>query len=268
MGKRKLETSECCDPFESGRRIHKSNKKKISSVKKISPTLLKSFQEYFPELELHSQSLICLYCRFLANNKIKDLQAKNDQDDEMDDADNDKMLEDDTMMSISVSVVPELSDMNEKQDVEENASSYTVQSCTTGPSPTEVQVADLNYHFHSLLKTPIRIAHKTQPRRIQKKWKEVNKSMKKKFGRFTGRPLPKESCNHCDDLLTDLVKKFESLDLKKDKYLCLTSVPRRFGESEIIKKIEKVAPFIKRSIHILVKLKIGFKTFTFFYCSN
>ncbi len=153
MGKRKLETSECCDSFESGRRIHKSNKKKISSVKKISPTLLKSFQEYFPELELHSQSLICLYCRFLANNKIKDLQAKNDQDDE----DNDEMLEDDTMMSMSVLDVQELSDMNEKQDMEENASSYTVQSCTTGPSPTEVQVADLNYHFHSLLKTPLRI---------------------------------------------------------------------------------------------------------------
>jgi hypothetical protein len=241
MGRTKLQISACCDPFESRKKIHKISKRQKFDIKKISPALLISFQEYFPELGLNSDSQICLYCRCLSYRKLKALQSAATEE-------NEGILENDTISAI----VPNLSDNNEQTpDNNRNQKSTTLQSCISGPSPTEIQVVDINQQFKSLLKTPLRVSDKRKPRRLQIKWQEIRNNLKNQFGQFTGGPIPTETCNHCDKLFDELSKKFESLKLKKEKYLCLTSVPRRFGETEIFNKFKNCTVYQTRYVFFI-----------------
>jgi hypothetical protein len=82
MGKKKINPSQCCDPFK---KKHKKTAKKIAKCKvcKISADTLREAEILTPELQLNSESLLCFNCRTVLSRQLRAARGENVQQDDV-----------------------------------------------------------------------------------------------------------------------------------------------------------------------------------------
>jgi hypothetical protein len=120
----------------------------------------------------------------------------------------------------------ELRDESECPSPSKSMSSYT---------STAVDIEKVNRKIGPLLTSPFKKTHAHKANLAASKYIQLKETAGKLISSvskgFSG--TPKKECVYCERLLRDLAAKFTDLKLKREKYMCLTSVPKRYGPAEI-----------------------------------